>query len=121
MPRGGLRLATALALLAACKTDIAIGPQGVASVTVSPPSDSLAVGDSLHLVAVAVTPGGQSYVGAPTTWSSDNPSVATVSASGVVFGVGPGAVTITAASGGKQGTAQLKVGRPTITLAPTTL
>ncbi|HET9516083.1 MAG TPA: Ig-like domain-containing protein, partial [Gemmatimonadales bacterium] len=43
------------------------------------------------------------------TWSSSNPAVATVDASGLVTGVTPGGTTITAASEGKQGGASLTV------------
>lgn len=42
-------------------------------------------------------------------WTSGSPSVATVSSSGVVLGVSPGQATITAAAGGKQGSAIVTV------------
>lgn len=47
--------------------------------------------------------------GATVTWSSSNPSVATVSASGVVTGVSPGSVVITATAGGLSSDCSIEV------------
>jgi uncharacterized protein YjdB len=53
-------------------------------------------------------------VNASVTWSTSNTSVATVSSSGVVTGVGTGSATITARSGTATGTATVTVSQPPI-------
>src|SRR5207244_7837774 len=47
--------------------------------------------------------------GRTVTWSSSNTAVATVSTSGLVSGVAPGSITISATSEGKSGTAAITV------------
>ena len=73
--------------------------QSVDSVTVSPPADTIAVGDTLRLVAEAYDEGGHVVAGAAFTWSSSNAAVATVDISGLVRGAGEGTAVITAAAG----------------------
>ncbi|HTI64210.1 MAG TPA: Ig-like domain-containing protein, partial [Gemmatimonadaceae bacterium] len=92
----------------------------VASVTVDPPATSLAVGQTATLVATEKDAGGNVLSGRTVTWSTSNSSVATVSASGVVTGVAPGAATITATSEGKSGSSSVTVLVPvaSVTVAP---
>src|SRR5207253_1403744 len=52
---------------------------------------------------------GNPLSGRTVTWSSSNAAVATVSSSGLVSGVTPGSVTITATSEGKSGTSTITV------------
>src|SRR6266566_2634742 len=85
----------------------------VASVTVSPTSGSIPVGDTLHLTATTRDSAGNILVGRTITWSSDSTAVATVNASGRVTGVAAGSTTIRATSEGKTGTAAI-----TVTAAP---
>ena len=84
-------------------------PVAVASVDVTPPSGSLEVGSTLQLTA---TP--RDAQGFPLTraisWSTSNPSVATVSTAGLVTAVAPGGpIAIIASVEGKQGTAAISV------------
>ena len=84
-------------------------PAPVASVTVSPASGTVAVGATLQLTATPKDANGTPLVGRAVTWGSSNPSVATVSASGLVTGVTGGSATITATSEGQSGTAAITV------------
>lgn len=93
----------------------------IASVTVTPPTLSVAPGASAQLTATPRDASGNPINGRSTSWSSSNPAVATVSASGVVTGVAVGsAVTITASSEGKSGTASVSVFVPvaSVVVAP---
>jgi len=86
----------------------------VASVTVSPATASLTVGQTAQLTATPKDANGNPLTGRTITWSSSDNTIATVSGSGLVTGVGPGGpVTITATSEGQSGTAAVNV-----TLAP---
>jgi len=72
----------------------------VAAVVVTPPaSTNLNVGDTLQLQATAKDASGAVVPNATITWSSSNPSVATVSSTGLVTAVAAGTVSITAAVG----------------------
>src|SRR3989454_809397 len=84
----------------------------VASVTVSPPSASIATGATVQLAATTRDAGGNVLTGRVISWGSSNTTVATVSGSGLVTGVSAGAVTITATSEGKNGTAAVTVAAP---------
>ena len=70
----------------------------VSSVTVTPANPSVPQGVSQKLTATAQFTDGSSFVLLPpvVSWSSSNPSVAAVSAAGVVTGVGLGKSSITA-------------------------
>jgi uncharacterized protein YjdB len=86
----------------------------VASVTASPATASLIVGQTAQLTATPKDANGNPLTGRTITWSSSDNTIATVSGSGLVTGVGPGGpVTITATSEGQSGTAAVNV-----TLAP---
>jgi hypothetical protein len=68
--------------------------EAVDSVTVSPTAPTATIGSySPHMTGTCV-PGWP----CPLTWSSSNPSIATVSSTGVVSGVAPGTATISACS-----------------------
>jgi uncharacterized protein YjdB len=85
----------------------------IASVTISPSLASVNVAWTSTLTATARNANGNAIPGVQFTWSSSNTSVATVSATGVVTGVAPGSVTISASAGGKTGTSSI-----TVQLAP---
>jgi uncharacterized protein YjdB len=82
----------------------------VASVTVTPPTGSVSIGATLQLSAVLRDNAGSILAGRPIAWTSTNPTVASVSTTGLVRGiVAGGPVTITAMSEGRSGTAQVTV------------
>ncbi len=85
----------------------------VGSVTVQPATASVAALFTVPLSAVVKDGSGAVLTDRAVSWSSSNPLVATVSQSGVVTGVLPGSVTITATSEGKSGSASV-----TVTLTP---
>jgi uncharacterized protein YjdB len=84
-------------------------PIPVASVTVSPGSATVSVGQTVQLTATPKDAGGNPLAGRSVTWSSGNTTVATVSGSGLVTARAAGSTTITATSGGQSGTASLTV------------
>ena len=86
--------------------------QSVGSLTVSPPEEVIGPGDTLRLEALAVDANGHAVEEAEITWSSSNPSVADVDASGTVRGIRRGAATITAASDTARATSRITVGSP---------
>ena len=81
------------------------GNLGVSAVSISPRDQSLLEGSNVSLAAT-VTGGTNPQV----RWSSNNESVATVNASGVVSGVRPGVATITAQVGPRSDNINVTVG-----------
>ena len=86
--------------------------QSVDSLTVSPPMDTIAPGDTIRLVAEAYDETGHVVEGAVFTWSSSDAPVATVDPSGLVRGAGEGTATITATAGDVSGTSEITVVNP---------
>src|SRR6266566_4743812 len=84
----------------------------VASVTVSPASPSIAVGQTVQLAAVTKDAAGNVLTGRTVTWTTSNSTVATVLATGLVTGVAAGTATITATSEAVAGTAASTVTAP---------
>jgi|GEM_PF-781101 len=87
-------LFAAAAAVGACETDSATGPGEEIVVTVTAPETAVVKGLTLQLTATVSQGGSQQGV----TWSSSNPTRATVDASGLVLGVGEGIATIVATS-----------------------
>ena len=87
-------------------------PAPVATVTVSPTSATIAVGGTQTFSVVLKDASGNVLSGRSVTWTSSAPSIAGVSATGVVTGLVAGTATITATSEGKSGTASLAVALP---------
>src|SRR6266511_2966187 len=81
----------------------------VASVTVSPATATIQIGQTAQLTATPKDASGNTLSGRVVTWGSSSTSIATVNASGLVSGVTPGSATITARSEGKSGTAAITV------------
>ncbi|MBC7561984.1 MAG: Ig-like domain-containing protein [Gemmatimonadaceae bacterium] len=79
------------------------------SVSVVPETSLLAVGDTVRLVASPRDAGGLLLSGRVVTWASDATGVATVAATGVVRGVTPGLVRITATSESRTGSATISI------------
>ncbi len=71
----------------------------VATIFIAPPS-ALQVGQSVTLLAEPRDARGVALTGRAVTWQSAAPSIATVTANGLVTGVAPGTTTITATSEG---------------------
>src|SRR3989442_13900436 len=97
----------ALSNVASGTTAVDPPPVPVASITVSPATASVAVGQAVQLVATPKDASGIPLGGRVVTWATSNAGGATVSGSGLVSGVAVGAMTITATSGGVQGTAAI--------------
>ena len=91
--------------------------QSAGSVIVSPPTDTIAPGDTLRLLAEAYDENGHPVESAQFSWSASDGSVATVDTSGLVLGVGEGTATITATAGSARGTAVITVTHPARTVA----
>jgi len=81
----------------------------VATVTVTPASANLAVGQTVQLTATTKDANGNPLSGRTITWSSSNTAVATVTTSGSVKGVTAGSATITATSEGQSGASAISV------------
>ncbi|TVP45878.1 MAG: hypothetical protein EA350_08290 [Gemmatimonadales bacterium] len=110
----------ALAALSACDTLDATAPDApVATVEVTAPSQSLAVGDTVRLVAVAWGSGGVPLSGRTFAWNSTDTLRAVVDATGLVRARSAGPVVIRASTGGRSGQAQLQVTPPPSPPAPT--
>jgi len=84
----------------------------VASVTVSPPSASVQVGQTAQLTATPKQASGAPLGGRVVTWSTSDSTVARVSATGLVTGGAAGSATVTATSEGKTGTSAITVPAP---------
>ncbi len=93
----------------------------VTSVTIDPPAVDLRVGRTAQLTATPRDELGDPVAGRTVAWSSQNGSVATVNASGLVTAVGQGSTTVTATVDGRSGTADVVVTVApvaTVTIAP---
>lgn len=84
-------------------------PPRVNAVVVTPAAFSLEPPNTRQLGATALDSSGAVISGATFSWSSDDPAIATVSSSGLVTAVANGTATITARSGGVDGTSMITV------------
>jgi Tol biopolymer transport system component len=98
--------ALTLAVIVACSSDSIVEPTPppvpVASVSVSPATHALVVGEGVSLTAVPRSATGDP-LSRPVVWSSENETRATVSPAGVVTAIAEGQVTIRATSDGRVG------------------
>jgi len=85
------------------------GSSAVASVIVTPAAVTIGPTDTLRLIAVAKDAAGTPLTGRTITWSTSDPSRATVSTSGLVTGVAAGSATISATAEGKAGQSAITV------------
>ena len=76
-------------------------PAPVAAIAVAPAPLVLEHGRTQQLTAVVRDPAGSVLTGRAVGWRSDDPTIATVSATGLVTAVGPGYATVVATSEGK--------------------
>lgn len=108
--RTGMWLVATAAWACAGSASTDTGSAGqIASIEVSPPASSLAIGAQLPLTAVAHDVDGKIVPNASLVWSVKDPGVATVSASGVVTGVALGTTQVAASANGKSGIAAITV------------
>jgi hypothetical protein len=95
----------------------------VTRIDVTPLSATLAPGERAAFQATARDAGGQVIAGAPVTWQSSAPLVASVSSDGVVLASGPGTVELRVRSGNSSAAAVVTVSRaapkPTATVLTT--
>ncbi|PYP18663.1 MAG: hypothetical protein DMD54_04715, partial [Gemmatimonadetes bacterium] len=78
-------LLVGMALLTACQ-EIAALLQQVVTITISPASGSVVVGQTLQLTATPLDGTGQPLSGKVVTWQTSDASIATVDGSGLVGG-----------------------------------
>src|SRR3989441_11369619 len=117
---GGLAVARSLGsatIIATSKgvsgySDITVSLDPVASVTVTPSSASVQVGDTTRLQATTRDALGNILTGRTITWASSNAAVAAVDVAGLVKGVAAGTATVTATSEGVSGPASVAVTAP---------
>ena len=103
---------------------VTVTAPAVGSISVSPGSATVYVAATTPLSATVRDVNNLVIQGLAVLWSSDQPETASVSQSGVVTGLAPGVVTITASSGGKAGTAAITVQLApvaSVTVTPSTL
>ena len=91
--------------------------QVIRAVSVVPAADTLVVADTLRLSAKATDANGHEVAGAEFAWASSDTLVVVTDEVGLVTGVGPGEVEVTATSSGVTGSAALAV----VAQAPTTV
>jgi serine/threonine-protein kinase len=99
------------------RTELEIIPL-IASVTVSPAAETLALSRSTTLTAIARRRDGAEVSGAAITWRSSDEGVAVVSSNGRVTALTPGTTTITAAASGRRGSALITVAAPAVAPPP---
>jgi uncharacterized protein YjdB len=90
-------------------TTVNVRPVPVATVTVTPNPLNLVLGQSAQTLIATTRDAGGTALGRPVAWTSDNESIATVTATGAVSPKAVGTATITATSEGKSGTATVVV------------
>ena len=100
---------------------VQVVPVSVANVSISPAgAQTVFQGLTLQLSATTRDAGGTILTGRPVNWTTSNSAVATVSAGGLVTGVGLGSAQITAESEGATGSVSITVApRPVATVALT--
>ncbi len=90
----------------------------VAAVAIAPSGLTLLAGDAGRLTATAYDAAGKALTGRLITWTSSDPTVATVDATGAVQAVAAGNATISATSEGRTGVAGVTVVQPLVAVAP---
>ena len=91
---------------------VTVGLIPVATVSVAPVTQTIAVGATLQLTPTTRDAAGNVLTGRVITWGTSNQTKATVDANGLVTGVAAGTANITATSEGKSGQSQLTVNVP---------
>jgi len=107
---GGLLVAVGLTVFSLACGNSTTSPTTATAISV--PASTVAVGQTSQLTAMAIlaaSGAGTQDITSQATWKSDDNSIATVSASGVVTGVAQGATTVTATYQGMTGSGQVTV------------
>jgi hypothetical protein len=104
-------LLPALLFAAGCE-EVTVTVLEVTQVEVQPAQRELVVGEALHLTVVVRDHSGNLLQDRPVGWSTGDPSVAQVSADGVVLAQAPGVVPIKASVAGVEGMASIRVLSP---------
>jgi uncharacterized protein YjdB len=109
-----------LAILAACGDAVSATRPDVATVVIDPATNTLSPGGSTRLEATVRDAAGNVLAGRDVFWASQNATIASISAEGVVTAKAPGTVQVAASSEGKSGLARVIVVRrlARITIAP---
>lgn len=107
----------ALLLAAAACDETPVSLPEPSSVTVAASAMTLAVGDQAPLAAQVVDQGGRAMQGQAVVFSTDNPSVATVSNDGTVRGVAAGTANVSATHGASTATVKVTVTAAKMTVA----
>lgn len=105
-------------------SEATIEPVPVDTMTITPPTTSVRAGTPVTLVARPQNSSGAAVSVRTIVWSSNNTSVATVSANGVVSTLAPGEARIAASAFGKSATATITVTPrvvASVTVAPATV
>ena len=97
-----------LAFVLACGGDSS-GPPAVATVDVATPGANLIVGQTAQLSATPRDAKGNALTGRTISWTTSSATIATVSTGGLVTGVTPGTVTISATIDGKIGSSTMTI------------
>jgi hypothetical protein len=92
-----------------------VKPTPVASIEIDPLAKPIVVGGTAKLNATARGSNRNPQSNVPIAWTSDNPSVASVDAAGVVTGLAPGRATLRAVSGSANQTVNVNVVKSTLT------
>jgi photosystem II stability/assembly factor-like uncharacterized protein len=94
-----------------CGSQKAVAPPlpPLSAVVLTPPTDTMLVGDTHQFVASALDTNSVAVPGAGFDWSSGDPNVFTVSNAGLVTAVGEGVSRLIAAAGGKADTSIVAV------------
>jgi hypothetical protein len=92
-----------LSLLGVLACNDTIGPLDIASVTVTPASDTLGAGQTVLLRATATRISGATATGVLVTWTASDTVIAVVDTNGRVIARSPGTVTVTALVGAATG------------------
>lgn len=103
----------AVVVLSACSGGETTAAPSLASLTLSPTSATITVGQQTSLTATPRDAAARPLTGMTVTWKSLATTVATVDALGTVTGVGAGSAVVTASVNGISGSAAITVIAPT--------
>jgi hypothetical protein len=101
--------------------NINVIPEPIASITVTPPTDTLLTGETVQLTATLRDGAGSIVTGRTVVWTSASPNVATVSSSGLVTAVDDGVTTVSATADGQSAVATIRVLSPCNTALATVI
>ncbi|MEP6780223.1 MAG: Ig-like domain-containing protein, partial [Gemmatimonadaceae bacterium] len=105
----GVALIVAIVDGASGSSTITVGSPAISSISVSASPNLIVVGSTAQVTATPRDAGGNPLANRVISWSSSDESIAFVSSSGLVVGLGVGNVTITATSEGISGSTVIAV------------